>query len=104
VGETVPSEIRDAAIEFVEDLIPGMMDAAVVDQWVGVRSVTPDGNPVVGWTDLEGFSVAAFHTSGIQLAPAVGDVLARQLVDGDPTEYYDALSITRFDGYSDVRS
>ena len=104
VGETVPSEIRDEGIELMETLVPGLLDAEVVDQWVGVRSVTPDGNPVVGWTELEGFSIAAFHTSGIQLAPAVGDVIARQLVDGEPTEYYDALSITRFEGFSDHRS
>lgn len=104
VSETVPSEIRDEGLSLAAELVPGFSGGEIVDQWVGVRSVTPDGNPIVGWTALEGFSIAAFHTSGIQLAPAVGDVIARQLVDGDPTEYYDALSIARFDGYSDYRS
>lgn len=103
-GDTVPAEIREGAIEVLERLAPSLLDAEVVDEWVGIRSMTPDQNPVVGWTDLEGFSVAAFNTSGIQLAPAVGDVIARQLVDGDPTEYYDALSVTRFEGYTDVHT
>jgi glycine/D-amino acid oxidase-like deaminating enzyme len=104
VGETVPAGIREEGLALAAELVPDLAAGEVVDEWVGVRSVTPDGNPVVGWTELEGFSIAAFHTSGIQLAPAVGDVIARQLVDGDPTEHYDALSITRFEGYADHRS
>lgn len=104
VSDSVPTSIRDEGIELLEQLVPGILNAEMTDQWVGVRSVTPDGNPVVGWTDLEGFSIAAFHTSGIQLAPAVGDMIATQLVDDEPTEYYDALSITRFDGYTDHRT
>jgi glycine/D-amino acid oxidase-like deaminating enzyme len=104
VDDTVPEEIRNEGVELLADIVPGWLDATVTDQWVGVRSQTPDGNPVVGWTELEGFSIAAFHTSGIQLAPAVGDMIASQLVDGDPTSYYDALSISRFDGYDDHRS
>lgn len=100
--ESVPEEVRGGAMEAVERLLPSLLDADLVDEWVGIRSVTPDGNPVVGWTDLEGFSIAAFHTSGIQLAPKVGDVIAGQLVDGDPSDLYDALSISRFEGYTDV--
>ena len=104
ISETVPEEIRNEGIELLSDLIPGWLDAEVVEQWVGVRSQTPDGNPIVGWTELEGFSIAAFHTSGIQLAPATGKIIASQLLDDDPTSYYDALSISRFDGYDDHRS
>jgi glycine/D-amino acid oxidase-like deaminating enzyme len=100
--DTVPEEVREGATEFVDRLMPSLRDADLVDEWVGIRSVTPDENPVVGWTDLEGFSVAAFHTSGIQLSPKVGDVVASQLVDGEPTDLYDALSVSRFEGYTDV--
>ena len=102
-SDAVPAEIREGAIDVLERLLPSLLDAEIVDEWVGVRSMTPDQNPIVGWTDIEGLSLAAFNTSGIQLAPAVGDVIARQLVDGDPTEYYDALSVTRFDGQTDTR-
>ncbi|WP_168216073.1 NAD(P)/FAD-dependent oxidoreductase [Halorussus marinus] len=101
MSETVPEEIRDEGIQLLSELIPGWLDADVVEQWVGVRSQTPDGNPIVGWTELEGFSIAAFHTSGIQLAPAVGKMITSQLLDNEPTSYYDALSIKRFDGYDD---
>lgn len=98
----VPDAVREGMWETADQFVPTLRDAEAVDEWVGVRSVTPDGNPVVGWTAREGFSVAAFHSSGIQLAPKVGDVIARQLVDGDPTPFYDALSPARFEGYTDV--
>lgn len=104
MGETVPEEIRDRGIDLLQRLVPDLIDAKVVEEWVGIRSITPDKNPVVGWTDLEGFSIAAFHTSGIQLAPAVGKMIAQQVLDDDPTDYYDDLSITRFEGYTDHRS
>lgn len=104
MSEKVPEHIRDKGIDLLQEIVPDLIDAKIVEEWVGIRSVTPDKNPVVGWTDLEGFSIAAFHTSGIQLAPAVGKVIAQQVLDDDPTDYYDSLSITRFDGYSDYRS
>jgi len=104
VDETVPSDIRNEGVELLADLVPPWLDADVVEQWVGVRSQTPDGNPVVGWTEREEFSIAAFHTSGIQLAPKVGDIIASQVVADDPTPFYDDLSISRFDDYEDHRS
>lgn len=104
MSDSVPEEIRSEGLERFAELIPGWRDANVVNEWVGIRSQTPDGNPIVGWTELEGFSIAAFHTSGIQLAPAVGKIIASQLVENKPTSYYDAISISRFDGFDDHRS
>lgn len=103
IDETVPESVRDQASDMIERLYPFLLDADIVDEWVGIRSKTPDGLPIVGWTSVEGFSIAAFNSSGINLAPAVGQTIARQLVEGDPTEYHDALSITRFDGFSEAR-
>lgn len=100
LGETVPEEIRDGMTETLDRFLPGI-DGEIVDEWVGVRSMTPDGNPIVGWTELPSFHVAAFNTSGIQLAPKTGDVIARQVLDGDPTDLYDGLSVSRFEGYTD---
>ena len=81
--------------------------AAAVAAWpVWERVQDPDRGPftaVAGAIGVDGFSVAAFHSQGVQLAPAAGRILARQLVDGEPTEYYDAVSISRFEGYGDGR-
>lgn len=102
MSETVPEYIKEGMLGTAETLVPSLLDADIEDEWVGIRSGTPDGNPIVGWTSVDGFSIAAFHTSGIQLAPKVGDVIAQQLVHDQPTEFYDALSVSRFDGYSDI--
>lgn len=103
VDDTVPGDIREGMWNAVRTLTPALADAPLVDEWVGVRSQTPDGNPIVGWTAVEGFSIAAFHTSGIQLSPAVGKVISRQLLAGERTNWYDGLSIARFEGYEDHR-
>lgn len=98
IGDTVPADIREGMWAAARRLTPQLADATLEEAWVGVRSQTPDGNPVVGPTTVEGFSIAAFHTSGIQLSPAVGDVISRQLLDRDRTEWDEQLSIARFEG------
>lgn len=102
VRDRVPDDTRDEMWRVVESVLPGLADADVRDEWVGVRSHTPDGNPVIGWTGVEGCSVVAFNSSGIQLAPAAGFITAEQLLAGRPTEYYDAVTISRFDGRADA--
>lgn len=100
IGDTVPTEIRAGMSDTLDRFLPNI-DGEVVDEWVGIRSMTPDGNPIIGWTELPGFYLAAFNTSGIQLAPKVGEVIARQVLDEDPTNLYTGLSVSRFDGYTD---
>lgn len=100
VGNRAPDEFRRTALRWAGRLVPQLRDAELTDEWVGIGTSTPDGNPIVGWTAIEGLSLAV-TMSGIQLAPAVGSIVARQLVEGEPTEYYDHTSISRFDGYTD---
>ncbi|MDQ2055918.1 FAD-dependent oxidoreductase [Halobellus sp. H-GB7] len=101
VEDSVPTDLRQRGLDVLESLLPVTDTFDVVDERVGIRSSTPDGNPVVGWTRVDGFSVAAFSTSGIQLAPATGKVIATQLLDNDPTSFYEGLSVSRFDSYVD---
>ena len=101
VRDTVGQDFRNDAIGVIDTLFPFLLDADITEEWVGLGSRTPDRWPILGWTAIDGLSIAAFHSQGIQLAAAAGDIIARQLVDDDPTEYYDAVSISRFDGYTD---
>ncbi|WP_436348199.1 NAD(P)/FAD-dependent oxidoreductase [Natronorubrum sp. FCH18a] len=101
VPDSVPSSIRREALSLAEGLFPAVDDPSIVDEWVGVRSATPDGNLIVGRTSVNGFHIAAFHTSGVQLAPAVGRIVVEQVLNGERTEFYEDVSITRFDGYHD---
>ncbi|MFB6250774.1 MAG: NAD(P)/FAD-dependent oxidoreductase [Halobellus sp.] len=102
IPEAVPNQLRQEILDAVGRLVHGLDDPTVSDQWVGLRSLTPDGNPIVGWTDVEGLFVATYNATGIQHAPAVGHVLSRQILQGDPTQHYDSVSISRFEGHSDV--
>lgn len=104
IPDSVPPETRRLILETASRLVPGLDDPEIRDEWVGLRTLTPDRNPVVGWTDVAGLSIASYNATGIQHAPAVGDILSRQILDGDPTRHYEDVSITRFDGYSDVRT
>lgn len=103
IDERVPDDLREEMLRVVDDLLPGIAGAPIAEEWVGVRSHTPDGHPIVGWTGIEGLSVIAFDSSGIQLSPAAGRIVARQLVDGRQTEHYEAVSVARFDGHDDTR-
>jgi sarcosine oxidase, subunit beta len=104
VGDKIPEELRQQALEEISRLLPCLEDAEQTTEWIGVRSTITDDRPIVGWTDIDGFSIAAFDSSGIQLAPAVGRMITQQLVHNDPTKHYSDLSITRFNGYSDLHN
>ena len=69
----------------VAELFPGLKRTRVVRAWAGLEGVTPDDIPVIGPSAA---AEAAFHAfgfcgHGFQLAPAVGEALARLILDGD---------------------
>ncbi|ELY53727.1 NAD(P)/FAD-dependent oxidoreductase [Natronococcus jeotgali] len=93
---SVSASFRESARE-LETVVPALENATVVDDWVGYRTVTPDGRPLVGETGLEGYLVAVgLSGQGITLAPAVADVVAELLADEADPEYRRRLSPTRF--------
>ncbi|EFW91019.1 glycine cleavage system T protein [Haladaptatus paucihalophilus DX253] len=98
----VPADLREKIRRVVETYFPWTEGARVADEWVGVRSLTPDAGAIAGWTEVDGFYVTGFNAAGIQLAPVIGHVVAEQLLRGNPTDYYDAVRLSRFDGFSDV--
>lgn len=103
VEDTVPEDLRQQGLDVAKRLFPYLDGADVVDEWVGIRSLTPDTEPIVGWTSVQGLSVVSFNASGIQLAPAAGRIVRDQLVHDDRTPFYDHVSISRFEGYDDAR-
>lgn len=103
VEDTVPEELRRQGLDVAKRLFPYLEGADVVNEWVGIRSLTPDTEPIIGWTSVEGLSVVSFNASGIQLAPAAGRIVTQQLLHDDPTPFYHRISISRFDEHDDVR-
>ena len=71
----------------VAERFPSFVDAGLASSWTGVYDVTPDWNPVLGrLPDIAGLVVAyGFSGHGFKLSPAVGRVLAQEVL-GLPTD------------------
>jgi sarcosine oxidase subunit beta len=91
VEDANPDDYLNRATEaFVEDTVervqtrfPGFTDAAITGSYAGCYDVTPDWNPVISKTGVEGLVVAAgFSGHGFKIAPAVGRLIADLVVDG----------------------
>ena len=77
----------DLTVDKVGTRFPGLTDAAISSSYAGCYDVTPDWNPVISTTDLDGLVVAAgFSGHGFKIAPAVGRLVADLVVDGHSTD------------------
>lgn len=93
-GERFRLDIADLLATYM----PSYAALDVTNSWVGVRTVTPDGHPLVGPTDVDGYVHATGMSGhGITLAPVVGDLLATRLTTGDTPRLMRGLEPTRFD-------
>jgi glycine/D-amino acid oxidase-like deaminating enzyme len=78
--------------------VPAIEGASVTEEWVGIRTVTPDGRPLVGETRVKNYFVATGMSGlGVTLAPAVARLLADLLVDAHD-DLLDPLDPGRFAG------
>lgn len=67
--------------------IPRLDGAAVVNDWIGLRTVTPDKRPLIGPTDIPGFLVACGMSGlGVTLAPTVAGRVTAHLSEGTPID------------------
>ena len=90
----------DLTVDKVGTRFPGFTDAAISSSYAGCYDVTPDWNPVISTTELEGLIVAAgFSGHGFKIAPAVGRLVADLVVDGhssDPRIPHTDFLLSRF--------
>lgn len=83
--------------ELLEEHAPEIADAQFEEGWVGVRTVSPDGIPIVGETTLDGFMVACGPSGlGVTRAPAIANLLATYLETGKKPSNLQRLSPERF--------
>lgn len=93
---TVEETFRTGTARTLEARAPRLAGGDVTNSWVGLRAVTPDGNPIVGPTAVDGFHHATGMSGlGITLAPAVTGALADHLA-GEESAVVDRLSVSRF--------
>ena len=87
----------EALAEAAASLVPAMGDAGVVRLLNGPEAFTPDGEFVLGESDVRGFFVAAgFCAHGIAGAGGIGKVLAEWIVDGEPEWDAWKMDVRRF--------
>jgi sarcosine oxidase subunit beta len=85
VTRSSPDFLNFAAARIV-DLVPGAAEIPVVRTWGGVSSLTPDMQPLLGETEVEGLYVAVSSYRGLMTSPAVGRMMASLILDGDTND------------------
>jgi glycine oxidase len=77
------------------ELMPPLRHWKIDERWAGLRPASPDGLPLLGPTAVAGlFLASGQYRNGILLAPAVGEILSRFVLErgGD----FDAFDPRRF--------
>ena len=99
-SNAVARETVEDAVERFSARFPGLDDVRLSHSYAGCYDVTPDYNPVISRTPVDGLVVAAgFSGHGYKIAPAVGELMADLLLDGasrDPHVRVDDVRLGRF--------
>jgi sarcosine oxidase, subunit beta len=74
-------------VEALVERAPVFAETSILRGWAGFYEVTPDDNPLLGWTGgPEGLAVAAgFSGHGFMQGPAIGRCMAELLLRGAAT-------------------
>ena len=85
-NKTVDEQWMITNVEALVARAPAFAEAKILRGWAGFYEVTPDDNPLVGWTgSVDGLAVAAgFSGHGFMQGPAVGRCMAELILDGAP--------------------
>jgi sarcosine oxidase subunit beta len=82
---STPDFLGFAAPKIV-DLLPGVADVPVLRTWGGVSSLTPDMQPILGETEVEGLYVAVSSFRGLMTSPAVGRIMSALILESDTND------------------
>ena len=78
-------------------LVPALADAPVLSTWSGVRPVSPDERPMLGWV-REGLFVATGHGSeGVILGAGTAELVAALVLGTEPPVDPAPFDPARFD-------
>jgi len=97
-NEGVSFEETADAMERAMHRFPVMEHGEVAKGYAGCFDVTPDWHPILDESPVKGFYLAVgFSGHGFKLSPAVGDMVARLVVDGKkPSDDVHAFRFSRF--------
>lgn len=85
-----PGDHINASSEFITEMprrmariVPRLKDIKVIRQWAGSYEMTPDGNPIVDKTSIDGFYISAGMCGhGFMFGPGLGKFMAELVTDG----------------------
>jgi len=87
-------QVTEAAVR----RLPALAAASVSHAWAGLYEMTPDANPIIGPTSVEGFYlISGFSGHGFQHSPAAGRILADVIVGRNPGFDLAPFALARFD-------
>lgn len=80
------SSTVEKVVERLMHRLPDMPDPSITGSYVGAYDTTPDYNPIIGPSPIEGlFLAVGFSGHGFKMAPAVGRLVAELLTEGTTT-------------------
>jgi sarcosine oxidase, subunit beta len=62
---------------------PPAADAPIVRAWAGLYDMTPDAHPIIGWVADGVYAACGFSGHGFMQSPAVGRVVAEEILHGE---------------------
>jgi glycine/D-amino acid oxidase-like deaminating enzyme len=87
----------DFLTDRLAESIPKLLDAELVNDWLGYRSVTLDKLPIVGESDIEGLLIATgMSGNGVILAPDTGRILTNYIMNDEWDPLLDSFNPSRF--------
>jgi sarcosine oxidase subunit beta len=106
----IPGHDIAATEEFITEmprrmtrLMPRLKTVRVIRQWAGSYEMTPDGNPIVSATRIQGFYVCGgLCGHGFMLGPAVGKHLAELITEGKSSVDLAEFSLDRSFGKAEA--
>ncbi len=99
----VPGLDQGTSFEFAQEmgrrlarLLPKLRTIKIIRQWSGSYEMTPDGNPILDKTDIEGFwIVGGMCGHGFMLGPEIAWLAAEYIAEGQTPYNIDEFSLTR---------
>ncbi|MFW5913819.1 MAG: NAD(P)/FAD-dependent oxidoreductase [Bacillota bacterium] len=89
----------DEMAKTVTELLPPIGELRVIRQWGGLYNMSPDHQPIISDSPVEGFFIACgFSGHGFMLAPMTGLLLSEIVMGETPTLPVENLSLARFEG------
>ena len=106
----VPGHNVDATDEFITEmprrmvrLVPKLAHVKVLRQWAGSYEMSPDGNPLCGETPVRGLYVSTGMSGhGFMFGPAIGKLMAEQMVKGRASIPLDEFFLSRSFGKAEA--